>query len=140
MKAGRKFWFTDPFLKNAYDSLLARRKSFSHRGKISFDTEPSDDYEWLTVVFQATNRLVLVLQMIEGNRADIFIRSNNAKDRGKIVARIEDLFLVDNGAELTRAVDATITLIRLADSHEDVSRAAIEKAWDRVMIGATPKC
>ena len=125
-------------MTNAYESLSRRRKSFSHRGSVFFEADPDDDFEWLTVVYESPRRLVLVLQLMEGNRAHLFVRSNRARDRGKILVRMEDLYLVDNGTLLTEAVDATIDLVSLANSPKDVSSQATESIWKGLLLRVAP--
>lgn len=120
--------FIDSFLRNAWESLARRRRSLSRRGRLSITTG-KDDFEWFAVAHESANRLTVVLQLVEGNRAHLFIRSNRATDRGKILARIEDIAVIDNGFILVRALEDTISVL---ESHTGEAFDELDRIWNKV--------
>lgn len=125
--------FRDPFLRNATSNIARRRKSLSHKGRLTISSEPEDTFEWLTLAFECASRISVVLQLSEKNRANIFVRSNRGKDRGKILARIEDMTVIDNGRWIVSALEDTISL---AAQYEEGREFDLDTIWDEVRLQA----
>jgi hypothetical protein len=125
--------FRDPFLRNAANSLALRRKSISHRGKLTISHDPDDDFEWFSAVYESASRRTAVLQLTEKNRAHLFIRSTRGKDRGRILFRIEDMILVDNAALLLTAFEQTIATL---DQQRDDAFDDLRGVWDALRLQA----
>ena len=133
----KKPLFADTFLTNAHAGLMRRKKSISRRGQLFIEKNTDDDdYEWLTIAYQCTNRFTFVLQLLEANRAHIYVRSNRAKDRGKIIFRMEDMFLPDNASVLTAIFEESINAIYNLKTAERATLDFIHSAWKRIQVQA----
>lgn len=123
--------FADPFLKNVVAGISRRRKAISHRGNLRISSDPNDTFEWITISCEAASRVAAVLQLWEKNRASLYLRSTKAKDRGKILARIEDMTLIDNGPWIVTAFERTISI---AAGYTEGAELELDSTWDEVRL------
>ena len=88
--------YSSRFLNSVCRRLAARRKSLSHRGKLTWETEQPDEFEWLSVYFDPYSGNYCIFQFAESNHISIYVRSKRRKDRGKVLLAIEGMQVVDN--------------------------------------------
>src|SRR5688572_27098063 len=112
--------FKDSFLKGMAVAFQRRRKAIKYRGNLKFSYDPTDSFEWLTIIFSAFNNPVLILELTEGRWISFYVRSNKNADRGKVLLRIEDLRVVNNAALIVSTFEWTIGSSR-TDNQEDWS-------------------
>ena len=92
--------------------------------------------EWLTLRLQVASRRVVVLQLGERNWSNLYIRSNASADRGKILARLEDMRLLDKGDAIVRSFEATVSAV--AGAGADWTAGDIDAIWRPVRLAVTP--
>lgn len=126
--------FRSPFLKNAGEAFRKRTKALGYSGILEWETQ-EDDFEWLTITYRSRSVPTLILQLWEGNRASFFVRSNQSKGRGKVLIRLENLVLVDNGPRLVSVFEQTIQDLHGVVSSDDEALDTIRQLWTRLRLG-----
>ena len=122
--------FRSPFLQAMEQQFNRRAKPLRNRGSLSIDGEQRDDGEsWLEVVLVTTSRFSVCIVLKEQNRANLFIRSARAANRGRVLLRVEDLRVSSNGAAIVAAFEETVALAHDLDSAPDAA-ARIEALWN----------
>jgi hypothetical protein len=126
--------FSDVFLVAVVGALRKRRRALKHSGKLFVEKEAGEDWEELTIAYESYRGLVLIAQFLDGNRANLYLRSNRRQDRGKVLFRAEGMRLVNNGpgiiAAFEQSTGATRTL-RDLDAIDEM-RENVDKLWSRL--------
>lgn len=126
--------FHDRFLSNVYESFVRRRKAISNQGSLDLQPHSDDDREWLSVIFVSGRSPTLILEFAERNRASLFIRSREAKRRGLVLLRIEDVFLVDNARDIVRCFEWTLSQAWSLRGETDDRIGLIEDQWRQLTL------
>lgn len=126
--------FRDRFLANSLRGFRRRRKAISHHGNLEFYWDLDDTFEWLTVTFTAPRLPSVILQLVERNRINLYIRSDDKSDRGKILLRIESAALVDDPAGIVDAFESTLASLDSLTRTPEKTRLEIERSWLRLTI------
>jgi len=121
--------FQDRFLENLHAAFKKRRKAISHHGELEFHGSDDDEFEWMTIVFSAPGSPSVVLQLIEGNRANLYVRSTSNRARAKILIRMEGLMMLDNPVRVVETFEWTLTAIRHLDRDRVAVTTSVEDRW-----------
>ncbi len=92
--------------------------------------------EWMTLSLEVPTRRVVVLQLGERNWSNVYIRSNASADRGKILARLEDLRLLDTGDAIVHSFEATVSAV--SPTGANWTAEDIDAIWQPVTLTVTP--
>ena len=128
--------FASPFLQDAYEALLRRRKAINHHGTIELFTDPDDSFERLALCYGFANDPTLEIQISEDNRLSIFVRGNKRKQDGKVLLRLQDLRIGGAGQRIVGLVEDTIAIMRQLEGEEAPAvKEEIEEKWRTACIG-----
>lgn len=126
--------FRDRFLTNSLRGFQRRRKAISHHGNLEFHWDADDAFEWLTVTFTAPRLPSVILQLVERNRINLYIRSNDKSDRGKVLLRMESAALVDDASGIVDAFESTLSSLHSLTRTPEKTRLEIERLWHRLRV------
>ena len=124
--------FKNPFLDGICRACDRRRKAIAYHGTLEFDASPDGEPEWIEIRYSSFNDPVLILQIDDEHRMCFYLRSNETRNRGKVLFRLEDVRLVDNPS----LVVETFENVRL-QSHffgDDDAESRIRAEWDKVTL------
>lgn len=125
--------FKSAFLNRLCRQLEARSKAIKHHGDLTWETKQPDEFEWLTVYVKPVVGHPSIFQFVEDNRACVFVRSRDRRNRGKILFQVRDVKLIDNAQMIVEAVEATITNSTGLRSEERATASnLIRAAWSNV--------
>ena len=68
----------------------------------------------------------------QDNRGNIYVRSNERKNRGKILYRRENMRLLNNGQRLLDAFEKSITVLDLKQLESLVK--SLDQIWEKVEV------
>jgi len=122
------------FLHNICESFRKRSKSLNYTGKLDWETDPNDNFEWITISYMSGINPIIILQFWEHNRANIYIRSNRRGDRGKLLICMKDLLIVDNAKLLVSIFEKTIANIHGTSSQDKDVFLKVEEDWRLLAI------
>lgn len=130
--------FKSPLLNNICRRLEARGKALKHQGKLTWETKQPDEFEWISVYFTPVVGHYVILQLVEDNRATVFVRCSGRKRRGKILLELKDINLISNADAIVEAFEATISQsISLSIDEESEAAELICEAWANTQIQIT---
>jgi hypothetical protein len=129
-------FFKSTFLDNVCRQFEARSKALKHHGKLTFETQQPDEFEWLTVNFTPFVGHYLIFQFLKGNQACVCVRSRSRKNRGKVLGELRDLVLIDNARMIIEAIENTISLSSQisSDGHPTHNNSLIMAVWSKVQM------
>jgi hypothetical protein len=100
--------FASSFLNQICHELATRTKALRRHGKLIVETKQPDDFEWLALTFIPLIGDCCIFQFVEDCRASLFVRSRNKVNRGKVLVKIEDIRVINNGHAIIKAIETTI--------------------------------
>jgi hypothetical protein len=132
----------DSFLAKVVQQFNRRRKAIAHRGgTLELETLFSElEGELLTVRFRPnTARPVLILEFLEKNRFNLYIRSTLNRTRGKILVRIDAGRIIGNANKVVQTFEWTLSTIWQLDSttgHDERLAELISARWSQLLVQA----
>jgi hypothetical protein len=126
--------YSDRFLKACSEVLWRRRKAIRHHGSLSFSSDPDDSFEWFTVYYSSHNYPSVILQLVQGGRVSVFVRSNLRADRGRVLFRVEDVRTFATGEAVVKVWEWTIEKTQTADQGDSEIWKEIGRKWKEVTI------
>ena len=121
--------YTDQFLKKCSDSFKRRGKALRYRGRITFSYDPQDSFEWLTILYRASNSPAIMLQLVEGGKVSLYLRSTGSRDRGKVLLRLEGMRTVINPDVMLSVFEWTLGVAYMLKGNNCDALKEIEEKW-----------
>jgi hypothetical protein len=128
--------FRDRFLNDLQKGFQRRRKAISHHGRLEFHQGVDEDFEWLTIVFSAPSSPSVILQLTEGNRVNLYVRSTVGRSRGRVLVRVEDLVMINSPTRIVDAFEWTLSAAHELRDAGDETRKMIEARWRDLALHA----
>lgn len=124
---------SDPFLKSCAEAFRRRGKAIRYRGALEFTYALNEAQEWFTAVWWFASYPTVKLQLVEGGEIGLWLISRRAKDRGRVILRLEGMRALPNDEAIVAAFECIISDSRGEDSErmEDIKRS-----WSEVTISA----
>ena len=127
--------FDNNFLNRLCRQIEKRTKALKHHGSLRWETTQPDEFEWVTISFDALCGPWITFQFVEDNRVSIFLQSKGRKDRGKILLALEDIKVVDSAKLIVEAIEETIRRsTELLQNNEVELKEKITKSWENLRI------
>jgi len=93
------------------------------------------ELEWIEIRYSSFNDPALILQTDEEHRMCFYLRSNDARDRGKVLFRLEEVRLVDNPSRVVETFE-NVGLQSHFFGDDDEAESRIRAEWDKVTLQA----
>lgn len=128
--------FRSSVLEDFCRRLEKRTKSLKHSGvSLSWAVSDPEEQEWVLFCFKTLAGMNVILELTEGNFADLTLRSNGRQNRGKVLYSLYDITIVGNAEKLLEAIEATIEAVSIVRSTEFFEPTPkMEKAWNAVVV------
>ena len=122
------------FLRDVAQAFLKRRKAIAYGGNFEWEAGEGEEGERLSLwIMGHGDRPTLALHLWDGSLGRLFLRSPTSAERGKVLLRIDDMVLVDNGPGIVEAFEDTAALCHRFHQ-EDGTADEIRETWQGLML------
>jgi len=128
--------FRSDFLNRICEGFRARSKPLSQSGSLTHSSDLTDSYEWIVIYYRPRIGPYVILQVIENQQINLFLRSSRRHNRGKILLAMENVRVVDNATSFVKSFERTLDLIHgfYAGNPDPQLAELIRLEWDKVAV------
>ena len=127
--------FRSHFLDNICRELAARAKALRRHGQLTWETQQPDEFEWFTACFKPLVGHYCVFQFDEDNQVNVFVRSRDRRNRGKVLFQLLGIKVVDNAEFVVAAMEATIISSGgFETTNEPIAAGLVRSCWSRIEV------
>ena len=130
--------YTDKFLNECSKALKRRGKAIRHHGRLTFSHDPAESFEWLTLSYSSHNYPSVIVQLVEGGKVSLYVRSNRRIDRGKVLLELRDLRILGNAETLVEAFEWTIDKMQAWHAKDVETVTEVKAKWDQLSVRILP--
>jgi hypothetical protein len=124
-----------PFLDGIAREFVRRRKAIRRGGELYIELlpqEPDDAERCLAVRFVPRGtQPALIVEALERNRLNLYLRRTWSARRGKMLLRIEDLRVVDNPRRIVEAFEWTLAATYRSDPLDGFDETVVPEIEER---------
>lgn len=128
--------FNDGFLERVSQGFLKRRKALSYQRNLHVEQGSFDGKsQSLVISVEALHNRRVILQLVGQNKGHLYVRSTRNRERGKVLLRLANLWLIDHPEKIVKAFELTVTEVGVDDTTLlSEATASVVKIWRAVSL------